>query len=70
MEFLDERIRGELTRAWYFGMMFHMDPKKYPKKPDLLWNKDADVMSFEHMKAVALAWARNGQEFRNKEKVP
>ena len=43
-------------------MLHHTDPKKYPKKPDFLWNPNAGDQSIDQMKALALAWASNGPE--------
>lgn len=44
--------------------MHHMDPKKYPKKPALLWDEKADDQSPEAMLEIAFAMAANGKEFK------
>lgn len=56
-EFLDERTKGELEMAWRFGLMHHIDPKKYPKRAELLWDPNAGDQSVEQMIMLAKAWA-------------
>lgn len=64
MEFIEETTRRDLTRAWHIGLMHHTDPKKYPKRPEQLWNKNAGDQSVEVMKMLAIQWAENGHEAR------
>lgn len=45
-------------------MLGNIDPAKYPKAPNYLWDKDAGVQTFEQLKFLALAMASNGAEIR------
>lgn len=57
MEYLEETTRGELTRAWQNGMMSIIDPKRYPRQPDILWDKKAGEQTVDQMIAMAKAMA-------------
>lgn len=46
-----------MTLSWYVGLLHHMHPKKFPKRPELLWDRDADAQSIEVMMAIAKAMA-------------
>lgn len=46
--------------------MHHIDPKQYPKKPELLWDSKAGDQTVEQMKILALAWAENANEVLKK----
>ena len=68
MEFLEENTKGALTNAWYGGLMHHMDPKKFPKKPSQLWD-DGPEQTAAQMILLAKMWAKNGHKFKD-EKIP
>ena len=55
-----------MERAWWHGLLKHFDPKKYPKKAELLWNPDADKMSGKQMLILAMAMAKNGSKYADK----
>lgn len=40
-------------------MLGNIDPKKYPKRPDLLWNPNAGDQSVNTMIEIAKMWASN-----------
>jgi hypothetical protein len=61
-DYLDEKTKGELEMAWRFGLMHHIDPKKYPKRADLLWNPSAGDQTVEQMIALAKAWASSSKK--------
>lgn len=63
-EFVSESDKAMLTAAWWQGALDKMDPKKFPKKPALLWDKDADRQSPIMLANIALMLASNGAEFR------
>ncbi len=51
MEFIDEVRKNILSASWWTAMLGHIqDPQKFPKKPELLWDPDADR---EHPLAMA-----------------
>jgi hypothetical protein len=64
--YLDEKSKGEMEAAWRIGLMHHIDPKKYPKRPELLWNPSADEQTVEQMIALAKSWASNTKEVLKK----
>lgn len=41
-----------------------IDPKKFPERPELIWNERAGDHSADQLKMLALAWASNGPEVR------
>lgn len=55
-----------LERVWWQARLYHADPKKLPKRPELLWNPDADKQTPHQMLQIAMAWASNGEEIRKK----
>lgn len=52
-EFIGEAQKGNMQMAWYIGMLHHTDPKKYPKKPEALW-QSPELTTLEDMIAFAL----------------
>lgn len=67
VEFLEESQRRSITEAWWIGKLVGMgvnSPKKYPHRPDLLWNKDADLQTPEVMRQIMLAVADNAEDFK------
>lgn len=63
---MDESDKALMTRAWWYGALSKMDPKKFPKRPSLMWDKESDRQSAVTMANIALMWADNGEEFRKK----
>ena len=59
-----------MTLAWQFGLMHHYDPKKYPKRPEQMWDKGAADQTVNQMKALAMAWASNTDKVLGKGKKP
>lgn len=43
-------------------MLKHMDPKKFPKRPDRLWDEHAGDQTVETMIAMAKMMAGNSNE--------
>lgn len=50
--------------AWFVGLMGHMDPKKYPKTAESLWEGEKD-MTIEQWKQFALAVAENAKDHKD-----
>lgn len=63
-EFVSETDKARLTSAWWHAALSKADPKKFPKKPALLWDKEADRQSPIMIANIALMLASNGEEFR------
>ncbi len=61
---MEERDKGMMSLAWWAGMMHHTDPKKYPKKPNLLWEDEPEI-TLEQWKVIAFAIADNAHEHRD-----
>lgn len=53
-----------LETSWWRAALDKIDPKKFPKKPSLLWDSEADRQSAKTMMHLALLLADNGDEFR------
>lgn len=48
--------------------MSRIDAKKFPKRPEQIWNPEAPDQTVDNMKMLALAWASNGPEIIKKMK--
>lgn len=55
-----------LEQAWWHTVLKNADPKKFPKKPVLLWDPDHDRQTPVHMANIIFAMASNGAEFSKK----
>lgn len=52
-----------MEEAWWHAVLQKCDPKKFPQKASLMWDKESDRQSPHHMAKIALMMATNGQEF-------
>lgn len=62
-EYLEEATKRDLEAAWRYGVMHHTDPKKFPKRPEQLWDPKAPDQAPELMRTLAAAMASNGSTF-------